>query len=204
MEKQKYLDSTLVIATRNPAKVEHYRNLFSGVIKSVIGLCDLNVEGKPEETGDTAESNAEIKAKYYSLKTDYPVFCEDECLYVDFLPADKQPGTHVRRINGKDEVTDDELLTYWEGLIRDVSPDKRTGYWHFAYCLANKGKIKLVTKDFPTKFYYPISPIRIPGWPLSSLQGSHGKPHSELNEQEKQKTYEIDSRQFLLHLVEDF
>jgi len=97
----------IVIASRNPAKVEYYRSIFTKVAGEVLGLTDLRIEGKPTEIGETSEKNAEIKAKYYAKKTDSPVFCEDEALYADFLPPDKQPGTRVRRINGVDEVSDE-------------------------------------------------------------------------------------------------
>jgi len=183
----------IVIATRNTAKVEYYRQVFNGLIDNVLGLNDLSIDGKPEESGDTAESNAEIKAKYYSERTNLPVFSEDECLYADFLPPDKQPGPHVRRINGKDEVTDNELIIHWENIVKNVPQEKRTGYWHFAYCLANKGDTKIFTQDFPVRFYYPSSKIKIPGWPLSSLQGSRGKPHSEYTEEEKRLSVQRDS-----------
>ncbi|MBU3935485.1 hypothetical protein KJ909_02315, partial [Patescibacteria group bacterium] len=114
------------------------------------------------------------------------------CLYADFLPSDNQPGTHVRRINGQDEVDDEVLLKHWENLVKIVPPGKRTGYWHFAYCLVNNSDIKVVTRNFPVRFYYPASQIRISGWPLSSLQGSLGKPHSEYSLEEKQKAVKRD------------
>lgn len=185
---------SLVVATRNPAKVEYYKKVFSHLVVSVLGLNDLGIAGKPDEIGDTAENNAEIKAMFYSRQTNLPVFSEDECLYADFLPRANQPGTHVRRVNGRDEVSDAELLAYWENIIKDVPPENRTGYWHFAYCLVNQGKLKIVTQNFPVKFYYPISSVRIPGWPLSSLQGSMGKPHSDCSPTEKQQAIDRDSK----------
>ena len=184
----------IVIATRNTAKINHYREVLSGLVELIIGLNDLNIQGKPEEVGDSAETNAEIKAKFYSQQTDLPIFSEDECLYADFLSSDQQPGTHVRRINGQDDATDDELLSYWENKIQSVSEDKRTGRWHFAYCLIDQGKIKIATKDVPIKFYYPSSKIRVPGWPLSSITGSFGKPHSEYTDEENRIHQKLDKK----------
>lgn len=151
-------------------------------------MSDLNIEGKPHEVGETAEENAWIKASYYSAKTNLPIFCEDEALYVDFLPADKQPGTHVRRLNGQDEATDDELLAYWENIVKTVPEGKRTGRWHIAYCLALNSQVKTVSMDHEILFFYPASKTRIPGWPMSSLEGSVilKKPNSERTEEEKQ------------------
>lgn len=177
----------LVIATRNPAKIEHYRYLFSGMVTDIFGLNETGIDGKPTETGETAEENAQIKAIYYSTKTDLPVFCEDESLFADFLPADKQPGVRVRRINGSDEASDDELFYYWENIIKDVPEARRTGRWHIAYCLGLNGKTKLTSMDHEIQFFYPASKVRIPGWPMSSLEGfvTLGKPNSERTEEDK-------------------
>lgn len=179
---------TLVIATRNPAKVEYYRDILTQFADFVVGLNELEVEGKPTETGETAEQNAEIKAKYYSQKTNLPVFSEDEALRVDFLPENEQPGVHVRRINGVDEVDDDKLLKHWEAIVANVPENKRTGRWHIAYCLAlTDGKTRIVSRDHEVLFFSPSSKIRLPGWPMSSLEGSvrFGKPSSEQTPEEK-------------------
>ncbi len=179
------LIETIVIASRNPAKVGYYRTIFTKVAGKVLGLTDLDVEGKPTEIGETAEENAEIKAKFYTQKTSSPVFCEDEALYADFLLPDKQPGTRVRRINGVDEVSDDQLITYWEEIVSKIPKDKRTGYWHIAYCLAfPNGRVKTTAVDQKVSFFYPSSKVRIPGWPMSSLEGNLGKPNSERTEEE--------------------
>ncbi len=116
-----------------------------------------------------------------------PIFCEDEALYVDFLPLSKQPGTHVRRIAGKDEATDEELFSYWENTIKNVPGKKRTGRWHIAYCLSINGQTRTTSMDHEILFFYPTSKIRVPGWPMSSLGGSRslGKPDSERTEDEK-------------------
>ncbi len=196
----------LIIASRNSAKVDYYRHLFTGIVGNIIGLCDTKIVGKPVEVGETAENNAEIKARFYSAQTDFPVFCEDEALYVDFLPNNRQPGTHVRRINGKDEVTDGELLAYWEGLIRTVPENKRTGRWHIAYCLALNDQTKIVSMDHEILFFYPASKIRIPGWPMSSLEGSAKlrKPNSERTEVEKQEAISAESPIILKELLKLF
>ncbi len=176
----------LVIASRNVAKVKHYQEIFQGLVGSVVGLDEFDIKNKPQESGDTAEDNAEIKAKFYYQMTKLPVFSEDESLFVDFLPENQQPGTFVRRINGKNEASDNELLAYWENIIKNVPKLKRTGHWHFAYCLINDGQTKIISQDRPIKFFYPSSKIRIPGWPLSSLSGSLDKPHSEYTEKEEE------------------
>ncbi len=178
----------LVIATRNPSKVEYYRNVLAKFASNVVGLNGLKIEEKPVETGQTAEQNAEIKARYYCDKTGLPVFCEDEALQADFLPEDEQPGVHVRRINGVDEASDDKLLAHWEAIVAKVPVEKRTGRWHIAYCLAIPGgHIRTISGDHEIIFFSPSSKIRLPGWSMSSLEGAKrfGKPNSEQTPEEK-------------------
>jgi inosine/xanthosine triphosphate pyrophosphatase family protein len=179
----------LVIATKNPAKVSYYKTILGEISDEVVGLDSFSIIDKPNESGTTAEENAEIKATFYTLKTGFPVFSEDEALYVDFLPESEQPGTHVRRINGKDEANDDQLIQHWEKAIAAVPVEKRTGKWRIAYCIATpEGKVKTIGLDHPIMFFSPTSKVRQPGWPMSSLEGSSlfKKPHSEQTEEEKE------------------
>jgi len=156
--------------------------------REVLSLDELNIEGRPKEIGETAEENAQIKARFYTQKTGLPVLSEDEALYVDFLPKDKQPGIYVRRIDGKIEVNDDKLLAHWESIISQTPKENRAGRWHFAYCLATPdGKVNTVSYDRRIIFFSPSSKMINPGWPLSSIQGplKFKKPHIELTEQER-------------------
>lgn len=189
----KLIFKTLVIATRNPAKVIRYKDILSPYAGEVIGLPGMLV-GKPAERGETAEENAEIKATYYARQTGCAVFSEDEALYVDFLPLKAQPGVHVRRINGNDEASDEQLLAHWESVIAQVPAEARTGKWHIAYCLTwPDGLVKTFGLDFPITFFSPSSARKIPGWPMSSLEGPLGfnKPHSELTQAERNQLNHI-------------
>ena len=181
----------VVIATHNPAKKNAYKILLAKFADDVLSLDDLDILDKAIESGNSSEENAEIKAKFYAEKSGLPVISEDEALYVDFLPEDRQPGVNVRRIDGKEEVNDEQLLNYWTEVISKVPKEKRVGRWHFAFCFATpNGKIKTITFDRRIMFFYPPSKIRILGWPMSSLQGSivFGKPHSELTKKEIQES----------------
>jgi len=178
---------TIVIGTHNLAKVESYRPRLSQVADRIVSPSDLGISEKPDETGYTAEENVRIKCRFYVSRTGLPVLCIDEALYADFLLDEDQPGVHVRRIRGVEEVTDDSLFTFWEDRIRQAPPDQRTGNWHIAYGVAiPQGQVHILSRDEPILFFYPSSSIRIPGRPLSSLQGptQFGKPHCELTSKE--------------------
>lgn len=196
----------LVIGTRNISKKKRYSDWFRGIVQEVISLNDVNVVETPSETGETAEENARIKARFYSLQAKLPCFCEDVALYVDFLSENNQPGTYVRRIDGKEEVSDEDLLVYWEGIISNIPEDKRTGRWHTAYSVARgNGEVKTISMDYPIMFFSPSSEIKLPGWPMSSLQGpvKFGKPHCELTDKENEIIDTMGKRK-VQELVEGF
>ena len=69
----------------------------------VLTIKDLGINLKPEETGNNAIENAYIKAKAYYDKTKITTIGMDNNLYIEELPEEKQPGTHVRRVNGKEK-----------------------------------------------------------------------------------------------------
>ena len=197
--------NTIVVATRNPSKIDYYSKKLKLVANNVVGLTDFSIGGKPTESGTTSEENAKLKAEFYFIQIGKPVFSEDEALYVDFLPKESQPGTHVRRINGKDEVDDATLLNYWENLIYNVPDIKRAGNWHISYCIAfSKSKVTVASVDHPIKFYYPASKIILPGWPMSSLQGStmFAHPQSEYTAAEIEKS-KIERAQEFNELLSD-
>lgn len=181
--------SRIIIGTGNPTKQQRYGKLLSLFAEEVVGLSDAGIMEKPKERGETSEENAEIKARYYAAQVGTPAFAEDEALYVDFFPADQQPGVHVRRIEGRDEVDDATLLRYWEEKISGVPEGQRTGKWHIAYCIAfPNGTVATTALDHPILFFSPSSRVKLPGWPMSSLEGPtrFSKPHSELTGEEQQ------------------
>jgi len=176
----------IVVATRNTAKKERFRRFLNKIAEEVLSLDDFDFAGKPNESGETAEENAKIKALFYAKNLSIPVFSEDESLFVDFLPENQQPGTHVRRVNGK-ELNDKELLAYWASITTNVPKDKMTGRWHIAYCFATPQlKTVLTSIDHPIIFFHTSSDMVPSGWPMNSIQGpaKFGKPESELTPEE--------------------
>ena len=100
----------VLFATTNPAKIKKYVDKLKEKDIEILTIKDLGINLKPEETGKNAIENAYIKAKTYYDKTKIISIGMDNNLYIEGLPDEKQPGTHVRRINGK-ELNDEETLT---------------------------------------------------------------------------------------------
>lgn len=96
MKKEKIL-----FATTNPAKIKRYAEKLKKKNIEVLTIKDLGINLKPKETGKNAIENAYIKAKAYYDATGITTIGIDDNLFIEGLPDEKQPGTHVRRVNRK-------------------------------------------------------------------------------------------------------
>lgn len=76
----------VVIATRNPGKVGELRALLAPAGVEVVGIDEVAPEApEPDETGETFEANATIKAAAYARACGLPCLADDSGLEVDAL-----------------------------------------------------------------------------------------------------------------------
>ena len=158
----------VLFATTNPAKVKKYKDLLKEKGIDLITIKDLDFKLPIDENGKDAIENAYIKAKTYYNKINIPTIGMDNNLFIEELPEEKQPGTHVRRINGK-ELNDDEMIGYYTKLVKE-NGGKLTGTWvHGMVICSDKGINKFTwSKDH---FYFVDEPCekRNLGYPLDSI-----------------------------------
>lgn len=69
----------------------------------------------------------------------------DNNLYIEELPEEKQPGTHVRRVNGK-ELNDDEMIEYYCNLVKEYG-GKLKAKWVYGMVIYD-GKEKKEMTDY--------------------------------------------------------
>ena len=89
--------SKILIGTNNRGKLREIANLLPKNVK-VFSTKDFNLKS-PNETGKTFKSNALIKAKYFSKKTNLICLSDDSGLEIDVLK--KKPGIYSARWGGK-------------------------------------------------------------------------------------------------------
>jgi XTP/dITP diphosphohydrolase len=89
---------TIVMATRNSGKLREFRTLLAPLRSRIPGLGDLSIDDEIEESGDTFEENARLKALFYSRRTRFPVLADDSGLEVEALG--QKPGIHSARYGG--------------------------------------------------------------------------------------------------------
>ncbi len=179
----------VLFATTNPAKVKKYKKALEEKGIELITINDLNFKLDINENGKNAIENAYIKAKSYYDATNITTIGMDDNLFIDKLPEEKQPGTYVRRINGK-ELNDDEMIEYYTNLVKEYG-GKLTAKWVYGIVIYNGKESKEFSwnKDH---FYLVDTPCkrRNPGYPLSSISvmPECNKYFVDLNEEDRNKS----------------
>ena len=158
----------VLFATTNPAKVGKYKEALSKKGIELITLKDLDINLHVEESGKNCMENALIKAKAYYEATGIVSIGMDNSLFIEELPEEKQPGTHVRRVNGK-ELTDEEMIEYYTSLVKKYG-GKLTAKWVYGMVVYGENGAKEHTWN-KSHFYFvdTASEKRNPGYPLDSI-----------------------------------
>jgi XTP/dITP diphosphohydrolase len=95
----------LLIATHNPGKVAEYKNLLADLHLTVTWLDEVGIREDVEETEDTFEGNAILKARHYASLSGLWTWADDSGLEVDAL--DGRPGVYSARYGGKGKTDAD-------------------------------------------------------------------------------------------------
>jgi XTP/dITP diphosphohydrolase len=97
--------SRLLVATRSAHKLRELRDLLGPLSTRLVSLDDAGIPGDAIEDGDTFESNAAKKARFFAALSGLPTLADDSGLEVDALGGG--PGVRTRRYAGED-ATDEE------------------------------------------------------------------------------------------------
>ena len=178
----------LVIGTTNPGKVAQMAGALAGSGFECVAIGEL-VTHLPhvEEVGDSPSSIAEVKAAAYRRLVDGPVLAIDQWLFFDEVPAEDQPGPHVRRIRGHPGgASDDDLIDHYIALAHRHG-GSLTARWRLGVALADGEDVTSTCIEATRTLITEPSPVRRPGLPLSCLQIDHetGKYVSEHTDEEE-------------------
>lgn len=192
----------VLFATTNLAKVEKYKKALEEKGIELITINDLDFKLNIDENGKNAIENAYIKARTYYDVTKIPTIGMDNCLFIKELPEEKQPGTHVRRVNGK-ELTDDEMIEYYTNLVKEYG-GKLTAKWVYGMVICDEEG----TKEYSwskSNFYLVDKPCqkRNPGYPLDSISvmPENNKYWLELTDEEKRKSKEESNKDDVIEFI---
>ncbi|MGA2131512.1 MAG: RdgB/HAM1 family non-canonical purine NTP pyrophosphatase [Bryobacteraceae bacterium] len=127
---------TVYCATTNPGKLREFRLAGDGAGIQVEPLAGLDSIPPCEETGDTFDANAILKAQYYGGRAPGLLFADDSGLEVDALGG--APGVYSARFAGTDagdEANNRLLLERMRGV------DDRTARFVCVIALADGARL---------------------------------------------------------------
>ena len=96
-----------MIATRNAGKLRELADLLAVTPFDLVSLVDVGIDDEVEETGETFEQNAALKAETYSRLSGLPTLADDSGLEVDALEG--EPGVRSARYAGPNASDDDRI-----------------------------------------------------------------------------------------------
>jgi XTP/dITP diphosphohydrolase len=126
----------LLIASNNAHKIREIKEIVGGFFDEVLSLKEAGVDCEAEETGDTFEENARIKAEAVLRLTGCAALADDSGLMVDALSG--APGVRSARyagVHGNDAANNALLMKNLEGV-----PAPRTAQFVSAVALARPGR----------------------------------------------------------------
>lgn len=190
----------LLFATGNENKYELMKRRLKEIKNlEVIMPKQINVKINIDEDGLTAEENAIKKAKAYYDITKLPTIAEDSGLWVEKFSKEDQPGLFVKRINGREDLTDEEILSCYIEKLKKVGGESNARYKTGIAVINEKGKIlsKTIAEEL---FLFTANKNKkeyIKGGLLDTISYDpiNQKYFNELTEEEKSKRYEIIDRE---------
>lgn len=180
----------VLFATHNEAKKKMYNEKFKNCDLEIISLEDLSIDFDVLEDGNSSKENAITKAKEYYQIAKIPTIAIDDGLELDNIPENIQPGTHVRRINGEERATDEEVIEYYTSLVNKYGNNGKLN-GRFNKCIAialNEEDVRFMVFPSERVFYDKIIKEYTNGYPLGAISK---RPEYALN-QEKENEENIE------------
>ncbi len=175
----------VIVASGNQGKIKEIREILAPLDLEVVSMKDAGIEVDVEETGQSFEENALLKAKGIAMLTDDLVIADDSGLEIDYL--NKEPGIYSARYLGRDvsyDVKNQNLLDRMEG----VPDEKRSARFVCAVAAILPNKKELVVRGvMEGRIGYEIKGEYGFGYdPIFHLP-EYGKSSAEILPEEKNK-----------------
>lgn len=119
-------------ATNNAKKLKEIQRILDTFGWQCKSLKELDIEVEIEESGETFEDNAVIKAKTIAQMSGMPAISDDSGLEVKALCG--KPGVYTARYAGEN-ATDDENIDKLLGDMKDIPHTDRQASFVSAVCL---------------------------------------------------------------------
>jgi XTP/dITP diphosphohydrolase len=175
----------LVIATHNPGKLVEMRELLAPYGIAAVSAGELGLP-EPDETGDSFQANARIKADAAAQAAQLPAFADDSGLVVDAL--DGQPGIYSARWAGPSKDFNGAMLRI-ERLLQErgaTEPAQRQAHFVSALCVTwPDGHREEVEARVDGTLVWPPRGTAGFGYDPAFLPDGHGRTFGEMTSTEK-------------------
>ena len=159
----------ILFATNNPSKLNLYKNMFKNTNYEIVSLKDLDITHEVIEDGNNPTENALKKARQYQSISNMVTISDDTGLYLEGLDEDKQPGTHVRRDENGNNLTDEEIIEKYTKIAKDNGGTIK-GRWIKSIAIVDNNKVEYVYEYNVEKIFTDkVSDKRHKGFPLDSI-----------------------------------
>ncbi len=128
---------TFILASNNPGKLREFRQLLAPLGVGLVPQAMAGIDFEVNETGDTFEENAFLKASAVAEVTRFPAVADDSGLCVDALGG--APGVHTARFGGGKEWTDAQKYEYLLEKLEGAE-DRRAKFVSCICCAFPGGK----------------------------------------------------------------
>ena len=135
--------TALLVATTNSDKVREIRQLLVTAPVEIVTLAGWPDLEAPEETGQTFEDNARLKAFYYAGATGALTVAEDSGLAIDAL--DGAPGVQSARFGGAD-LSYPEKFALLNTALREKGQPESLARFVCALALVHDGRVLFETR----------------------------------------------------------
>ena len=127
----------LLVGTGNPGKVREFRELLEGLPVELVTPADIGLDIEVEETGNTLEENALIKAQAYANAGGILTLADDSGLFVEALGG--APGVISARYGAPDAKTDRDRVELLLRNLADVPDGERDAAFRCVIVIAEPG-----------------------------------------------------------------
>ena len=127
------MPNQLFLATTNTGKIQEFKLLLKESNYSLVTPKETGVNLAVEENGNSFKENALIKAKAYSIATNFLCLADDSGIEIDALKG--MPGICSARYGGPD-LTDKDRVNLVLSKMRDVPWSLRTARFRTSLALA--------------------------------------------------------------------
>ena len=137
--------SKLLIATNNQGKVREFQSLLQGILFELVTPFQEGIKLEVEETGNTYEENARIKALAFAKVSRLMTLADDSGLEVDALNG--EPGIRSSRYAGEG-AKDYDRVKFLTAKLKDIPQEKRTARFRCVIAIAfPDGKVKICSGE---------------------------------------------------------